>query len=106
APAATKRLSQNLWIDTTGGLNTPKRWNGSAWVTVTDKAATDAAAAAKAAQDTATEALDKANTATENIATIELQQGVFTNNLNAIGGEIKTIQGYVGGQQTSIEVVS
>lgn len=105
-PAADKRLSQNLWIDTTGGLNTPKRWNGSAWVAVTDKAATDAAAAAKAAQDTATEALDKANTATQNIATIKLEQGVFTDRLDAIGGEIKTIQGYVGGQQTSIEVVS
>ena len=106
APAATKRLSQNLWIDTTGGLNTPKRWNGSAWVAVTDKAATDAAAAAKAAQDTATEALDKADTATENIATIKLEQGVFTDRLDAIGGEIKTIQGYVDGQQTSIEVVN
>lgn len=106
APAADKRLTQNLWIDTTGGLNTPKRWNGSAWVAVTDKAATDAAAAAKAAQDTATEALDKANTATKNIATIKLDQGVFTDRLDAIGGEIKTIQGYVDGQQTSIEVVS
>lgn len=106
APAADKRLSQNLWIDTTGGLNTPKRWNGSAWVAVTDKAATDAAAAAQAAQDTATEALDKADAATENIATIKLDQGVFTDRLDAIGGEIKTIQGYVDGQQTSIEVVS
>ena len=105
-PAADKRLSQNLWIDTTGGLNTPKRWNGSAWVTVTDKAATDAAAAAKAAQDTATEALDKADKATKNIATIKLEQGVFADRLDAIGGEIKTIQGYVDGQQTSIEVVS
>lgn len=105
-PAAEKRLSQNLWIDTTGGLNTPKRWDGSAWVAVTDKAATDAAAAASAAQATATEALDKANTATENIATIKLEQGVFTDRLDAIGGEIKTIQGYVDGQQTSIEVVS
>ena len=105
-PAADKRLSQNLWIDTTGGLNTPKRWNGSAWVIVTDKAATDAAKAAKAAQDTADEALGKADTATRNIATIKLEQGVFTDKLNAIGGEIKTIQGYVDGQQTSIEVVS
>ena len=105
-PAADKRLSQNLWIDTTGGLNTPKRWNGSAWVAVTDKAATDAAAAAKAAQDTATEALDKADTATQNIATIQQEQGVFADNLDAIAGDIKTIQGYVGGQQTSIEVVS
>lgn len=105
-PAADKRLSQNLWIDTTGGLNTPKRWNGSAWVIVTDKAATDAAKAAKAAQDTADEALGKADKATENIATIQREQGVFADNLNAIGGEIKTIQGYVDGQQTSIEVVS
>ncbi|MEX5323188.1 host specificity protein, partial [Pseudomonas shirazica] len=46
APAADKRLAQNLWIDTTGNANTPKRWNGSAWVAVTDKVATDAAAAA------------------------------------------------------------
>jgi hypothetical protein len=106
APAADKRLTQNLWIDTTGGLNTPKRWNGSAWVAVTDKAATDAAAAAQAAQDTATEALDKADAATKNIATIKLDQGVFTDRLDAIGGEIKTIQGYVDGQQTSIEVVN
>lgn len=105
-PAADKRLSQNLWIDTTGGLNTPKRWNGSAWVIVTDKAATDAAKAAKAAQDTADEALGKADKATENIATIQREQGVFADRLDAIGGEIKTIQGYVGGQQTSIEVVS
>ena len=49
APAADKRLTQNLWIDTTGNANTPKRWNGTAWVAVTDKAATDAAAAAASA---------------------------------------------------------
>lgn len=44
--------TQDLWIDTTGGNNTPKRWNGSAWVAVTDKAATDAAAAATASSMT------------------------------------------------------
>jgi predicted phage tail protein len=49
APAAADRLPQNLWIDTTSGANTPKRWNGSAWVAVTDKVATDAAAAAQSA---------------------------------------------------------
>ena len=63
-------------------------------------------ASTKTAQDTADDALDKADTATQNIATIELEQGVFTDRLDAIGGEIKTIQGYVDGQQTSIEVVS
>ncbi|MGY4527990.1 hypothetical protein ACVWZT_004804 [Pseudomonas sp. TE21394] len=49
APVAAKRLAQNLWIDTTNNANTPKRWNGSAWVAVTDKVATDAAAAAASA---------------------------------------------------------
>jgi hypothetical protein len=63
-------------------------------------------ASTKTAKDTADEALDKADTATENISTIELQQGVYTDKLDAIGGEIKTIQGYVDGQQTSIEVVN
>jgi hypothetical protein len=71
APATSMRKSTTLWIDTTNGANTPKRWNGSAWVAVTDKAATDAAnaavkanTAAKTAQDTA----DKANIAAANAA--------------------------------------
>ncbi|MCE0873719.1 phage tail tip fiber protein [Pseudomonas monteilii] len=49
APAVADRQAENLWIDTTGAANTPKRWNGSAWVAVTDKVATDAAAAAASA---------------------------------------------------------
>ncbi|WP_154947963.1 DUF1983 domain-containing protein, partial [Pseudomonas fluorescens] len=49
APAAADQLAQNLWIDITGGANTPKRWTGSAWSAVTDKVATDAAAAAASA---------------------------------------------------------
>lgn len=46
APTGSNRAPQNLWIDTTGGKNQPNRWNGSAWSPVTDKVATDAAAAA------------------------------------------------------------
>ncbi|MCG9461831.1 hypothetical protein LCT62_24240, partial [Escherichia coli] len=64
APSAAKRLPQNLWIDTTDGANTPKRWDGSAWVEVTDKATKDAAQAASAAQkaaDAAQEAADAAS---------------------------------------------
>ncbi|MBA6120746.1 DUF1983 domain-containing protein [Pseudomonas juntendi] len=49
APTADKRLTQNLWIDTTGNANTPKRWNGTTWVAVSDKVATDAATAAQSA---------------------------------------------------------
>ena len=61
APAAAKRLAQNLWIDTKNNANTPKRWNGSAWAAVTDKAATDAAAAAVAAKAAADAAQATAN---------------------------------------------
>lgn len=71
APDASMRKASTLWIDTTGGANTPKRWNGSAWVAVTDKAATDAANAAVKANDaakTAQSTADKAQTAAANAA--------------------------------------
>ena len=71
APDTSMRKATTLWIDTTGGSNTPKRWNGSAWVAVTDKAATDAANAAVKANDaakTAQSTADKAATAAANAA--------------------------------------
>lgn len=71
APATSMRKASTLWIDTTGGANTPKRWSGSAWVAVTDKAATDAANAAvkaHAAAQTAQSTADKAQTAAANAA--------------------------------------
>lgn len=43
APAADKRKTQNLWVDTTSGKNVFKRWNGSAWVVATDQTAVDLA---------------------------------------------------------------
>ena len=69
APDASMRKASTLWIDTTNGANTPKRWNGSAWIAVTDKAATDAANAAVKANDaakTAQATADKASTAAAN----------------------------------------
>ena len=71
APDASMRKPTTLWIDTTGGANTPKRWNGSTWVAVTDKAATDAANAAvkaHAAAQTAQSTADKAQTTAANAA--------------------------------------
>lgn len=71
APAMSMRKPTTLWIDTTGGANTPKRWNGSAWLAVTDKAATDAANAAvkaHAAAQTAQSTADKAQTTAANAA--------------------------------------
>lgn len=71
APDTSMRKASTLWIDTTNGANTPKRWNGSAWVAVTDKAATDAANAAVKANDaakTAQATADKASTAAANAA--------------------------------------
>lgn len=71
APDTSMRKSTTLWIDTTNGVNTPKKWNGSAWVAVTDKAATDAANAAvkaHAAAQTAQSTADKAQTTAANAA--------------------------------------
>ena len=71
APDASMRKSTTLWIDTTNGANTPKRWDGSGWMTVTDKAATDAANAAvkaHAAAQTAQSTADKAQTTAANAA--------------------------------------
>lgn len=71
APATSMRKASTLWIDTTNGANTPKRWNGSAWVAVTDKAATNAANAAvkaHAAAQTAQSTADKAQTTAANAA--------------------------------------
>jgi hypothetical protein len=62
-PSVADQLAQNLWIDTTNGLNTPKRWSGSAWVAVTDKVATDAASAAATAQARADTAFNNAASA-------------------------------------------
>ena len=71
APATSMRKASTLWIDTTGGANTPKRWSGSTWSAVTDKAATDAANAAVKANDaakTAQSTADKAQTTAANAA--------------------------------------
>ncbi|MEX5323351.1 hypothetical protein WCE04_29045, partial [Pseudomonas shirazica] len=77
------RQSQNLWIDTTGNANTPKRWNGSAWVAVTDKVATDAAAAAATALAVAQTKADAS--AVQSLSnTVEQQGAAITANGAAI----------------------
>lgn len=83
-PAADKRLAQNLWIDTTSSANTPKRWNGSAWVAVTDKAATDAKAAADAADSKATAAQTAADSANN-----QVNAWKFTGTTEIDGGKIR-----------------
>ncbi|AJQ46885.1 MULTISPECIES: TipJ family phage tail tip protein [Pseudomonas] len=90
-PAVADRAAQNLWIDTTGNANTPKRWNGSAWVAVTDKVATDAAAAAAAASALAQTKADAStvtalsNTVTQQGSTITAQGQALTNIQASIG---------------------
>lgn len=84
-PSVARQLPQNLWIDTTGGKNTPKRWDGSAWVAVTDKAAIDAQVAAE-------EALSKANAANQNIVTILDEQQLIKDDL---GVQYETLQGVI-----------
>jgi len=96
APAAADQLAQNLWIDTTGNANTPKRWTGSAWAAVTDKAATDAAAAAASAlAQVATKAEAStvqalSNTVTQQGTDLTAAGSAITNitaSLSSVGGE-------------------
>ncbi|WP_338139344.1 TipJ family phage tail tip protein [Pseudomonas asiatica] len=98
APAAEKRLAQNLWIDTTGNANTPKRWNGSAWVAVSDKVATDAAsAAASALSQVATKAEAAAlQTLTNRVAAVEGVNTSQSNSLIDLSNSVGAIQSGLG----------
>ena len=62
-PATGLQKASTLWIDTTAGANTPKRWNGTTWVAVTDKTALDAAARAATATNAASVAQQRADAA-------------------------------------------
>ena len=77
-PTGSDRNENNLWINSSNGQ--PYRWNGSAWVLVTDSRITSAANAAndananaqnaQTAADNAQGAANKANTAAQNAAAI------------------------------------
>jgi predicted phage tail protein len=97
APAAADRLPQNLWIDTTSGANTPKRWNGSAWVSVSDKVATDAAAAAQSALN---QVGNKADASAVNSLklTVEQQGRDLTSQGSTLNGMQTTIDGKASSQ--------
>ena len=101
APAAADRLPQNLWIDTTGGNNTPKRWTGTAWVGVTDKVATDAAAAAALAQQgLATKASASAvNTLSNKVD----QQG---DTLTSVSGSVTALTNRINDADTGLGALS
>lgn len=86
-PDADKRLTQNIWIDTAAGKNTPKRWDGSAWVIVSDKSVL--------------EQIGK-----ENVASFVRTSGSFVTEFNGISGEIATNQAVINGVRQSIEVVN
>ncbi|WP_309296018.1 phage tail protein [Pseudomonas juntendi] len=100
APAADKRLAQNLWIDTTGNANTPKRWSGSAWVTVSDKVATDAAAAAASAlSQVATKAEASAvNSLTNRVNSAEGTLSSNSSDITQLKNSIGTAQPFVAGK--------
>ncbi|MGR3969301.1 phage tail tip fiber protein [Shewanella sp. 1180_01] len=103
APAAADRLAQNLWIDTTGNANTPKRWSGSAWVAVTDKAATDAASAAAAAQAAANAAQQGV---TQNAAAIQTEQTARANADSALATQINTVQATANNASAAVQQTS
>ncbi|MFV7466600.1 hypothetical protein ACNPOL_26455, partial [Pseudomonas shirazica] len=97
APAVADRLAQNLWIDTTGNANTPKRWSGSAWVAVTDKAATDAATAAQSALSQV--ALKADATVVNNLSTrVSDAEGKLTSQASRMDGMQTSIDGKASSQ--------
>ncbi|MBP6520883.1 DUF1983 domain-containing protein, partial [Shewanella sp.] len=95
--------AQNLWIDTTGNANTPKRWNGSTWVAVTDKAATDAASAAAAAQAAANAAQQGV---TQNAAAIQTEQTARANADSALATQITTVQATANNASAAVQQTS
>lgn len=89
-PQVSMRKASTLWIDTTGGANTPKRWNGTSWVAVTDKTARDAATAAANAATAAAAAQSRADAAYQladskpSIAQVETMVTTSANGKNTI----------------------
>ena len=97
APAVADRLAQNLWIDTTGNANTPKRWNGTAWAAVTDKVSTDAAAAAANALSVAQTKADASTVSA--LSNTVAQQGTA---ITAQGAALTNIQASIGQQSDNL----
>lgn len=94
APGSADRNAVTLWIDTTGGANTPKRWtSGTTWVAVTDKVAVDAAQAAVNAQskaDAAHTAAGNAQTTANNALTMAGSKNSVFYSANAPSGTANT----------------
>jgi len=104
-PSVADRQPQNLWIDTTGNSNTPKRWNGSAWASATDKVATDAAAAASAAQQTANAAQQQASTTAGALSTLDTKVSQQGNTINAQGQAITAVNLRADGLQAGLNSI-
>ena len=83
APTGEKANAANLWIRSSD--NKPHTWSGTNWVARTDKAATDAAAAASTANTAATAAKAKIDsvTSTESGATVIDGGKILTDSITA-----------------------
>src|SRR5690606_9911516 len=102
APAVADQLPQNLWIDTAGGANTPKRWTGSAWEPVTDQAAIDAADAAAQAQADATQALIEASAQAGLIDGLTVRVSDTEDGLAAEAARLTGVESRVGDNEAGV----
>lgn len=94
-PDASMRQSVNLWIDTTNGINQPKRWNGTTWVPVTDKVATDALAAANAANNALSSKADASAVTSLSSRVAQTESGLnsASQSITSLSNSIDTVQG-------------
>lgn len=104
-PTVAQRLAQNLWIDTNGNANTPKRWNGSGWAAVTDKVATDAAAAAAAANSALAGKADASalSALTTRVATEEGKSTSLSDSLTSLNNTISNPTTGLAAAQTAAQ---
>jgi len=96
-PTEEQQTESTLWIDTTNGLNRPRRWDGTQWIIVVDQGAIEAARAAVAARDAAATAREVADAAkaTADAAKIAADEAVEAaeNALAAAAGKGRIIYG-------------
>lgn len=101
APTGADRAAVNLWINTSGNVNTPMRWNGTAWVAVTDRVATQALAAAQEAQRTA-----DTRATTASVTLVDQRVTNEAGRITAVSNRVTTTESRINNPTTGLNALS